>query len=68
MSPEERVKALLDAPPDTWIALAEDESRVVAHGAAYAEAVAKAEAAGVSDPVLIKVPDDWLERVYTFCA
>ena len=58
-----RLEALQNASPDTWVALSEDESRVVAYGATYEEAVAKAEALGVSDPVLIKVPQDWTPRV-----
>ena len=59
MSPDERLKALLDAPPDGWVAFSEDESRVVAYGSTYDEAVAGAEKAGENDPLLVKVPPNW---------
>jgi hypothetical protein len=54
-----RFEALQSAPLGQWIALAEDESKIVAVGPTYAEAVANSEKAGVSDPVLIKVPKAW---------
>lgn len=63
MSPEDRLRALLNAPPDGWVAFSEDESRVVAYGATYDEVVAKAEQEGVTDPVLVKIPSDWTELV-----
>lgn len=63
MSPEARIEALKSAPPNGWVAFSADESEVVAHGATYDEVVARAEKLGVSDPVLVKVPDDWTERV-----
>ncbi|MDA2913164.1 DUF5678 domain-containing protein [Acidobacteriia bacterium AH_259_A11_L15] len=63
MSPEERIQALLKAPPDGWVAFSEDEGRVVAYGATYDEAVSKAEQAGEKDPLLVKVPTDWTEVV-----
>ena len=63
MRPEERIEALLQAPPGGWVAFSEDESRVVAYGATYDEAVLNAEKAGVSDPLLVKVPVDWTELV-----
>ncbi len=63
MSPESRVKALREAPPDGWAAFSADEQRVVAYGATYDEAVSKAEKEGVADPVLVKVPNDWTELV-----
>jgi hypothetical protein len=63
MSNAERVQMLLDARPNSWIALASDESRVVGRGATYAEAVEAAEREGVEDPILIKTPDEWLPLV-----
>jgi hypothetical protein len=57
---DQRIEALRSAPPDSWVALSEDESRVVAVGSSYEEAVLKSEKAGVSDPVLIKTPKAWL--------
>ncbi len=63
MSPDDRIKALRQAPADGWVAFSADESIVVAYGASYDEVVAAAEKQGVSDPVVAKVPDDWTERV-----
>jgi Family of unknown function (DUF5678) len=63
MSPESRIQALRDAPPDGWVAFSSDEERVVAHGTTYEEAVTKAAANGEPDPVLTKVPKDWSMQV-----
>ncbi len=54
---EDRLHALLNAPPNGWAAFSEDESRLVAYGETYEEAVAKAEQEGVGDPVLVKIPE-----------
>jgi predicted RNase H-like HicB family nuclease len=64
MSPEARIQALRDAPPGGWVAFSEDESRVVAYGQSYDEAVVAAEQAGEKEPVLTKVPLDWAVRVF----
>ena len=63
MNPQERLKALCEAPPDGWVAFSEDESRVVAYGATYEEAVFNAEKEGENDPLLVKIPNDWTELV-----
>jgi hypothetical protein len=55
-----RLEALRSAPLDKWIALSEDESKIVAVGSSYEEAVKNSEIAGVSDPVLLKTPKVWL--------
>lgn len=55
-----RAELLRAAPLNSWIALAEDESRVVATGATYEEAARNSEEAGVSDPLIIKTPSSWL--------
>jgi hypothetical protein len=55
-----RLEALRSAPLDKWIALSEDESKIVAVGSTYEEAVKNSEIAGVSDPVLLKTPKVWL--------
>ena len=55
-----RFEALKSAPLNSWVALSEDESTIVAVGTSYEEAVAKSENAGVSDPVLVKTPKSWL--------
>jgi hypothetical protein len=55
-----RLEALRSAPLDSWVALSEDETKIVAVGASYEEAVNKSEEAGVMDPVLVKTPRVWL--------
>jgi hypothetical protein len=61
MSPESavRLKALQAAPLDAWIALSEDESRIVAVGRDYSEVAAKANAAGETDVLILKTPPSW---------
>jgi hypothetical protein len=54
----------LNGPLDCWVALSEDESRIVAVGDTFEEAVRNAEKAGVSDPILVKVPEDWTPRSF----
>jgi hypothetical protein len=60
MSTDLRFEALKSAPLDSWVALSEDETKIIAVGSTYEEAVSKSESAGVSDPVLIKTPKSWL--------
>jgi hypothetical protein len=55
-----RLELLRNAPLDSWIALSEDETRIVAVGTSYQEAVQESEKAGVSDPLLIKTPKVWI--------
>lgn len=68
MTPEERVKLLSEAKPNSWLALSSDESKVVGRGDTYSEAVAEAEKHGEDDPLLIKIPDTWEPRVFRLCA
>ena len=63
MSPEARIRALREAPPDGWVAFSADESRLITYGTTYEEAVAKSEESGEPDPVLVKVPKDWSMQV-----
>ena len=53
-----------EAKPDSWIALSDDESRVVGRGMSYGEAVEDAKQNGCEEPVLIKVPEKWLPLVF----
>lgn len=55
-----RLDALRAAPLDAWVALTEDESKIVAIGATYEEVVTKSDEAGVQDPVIIRTPESWL--------
>jgi hypothetical protein len=61
MSPESavRLKALEGAPLDSWIALSEDESHIVAVGRDYEEVSGKADAAGETDALILKTPPSW---------
>lgn len=68
MTPEERVKLLSEAKPNSWLALSSDESKVVGRGDTYSEAVAEAEKHGEDDPLLIKIPDTWEPRVFRLSA
>jgi hypothetical protein len=58
-----RVKALREAPLDSWVVLSQDETRVVAAGQDLERVAQEAEANGVSEPVLIRIPKDWTARV-----
>ena len=63
MKPEEYARMLADAPRDGWIALSEDESRVVGSGSTMEEAVSAAAKQGVGEPILVKTPKEWGYRV-----
>jgi hypothetical protein len=67
MSADERVKILSEAKPNSWVTFSSDESKVVASGATYAEAVDAAEKNGENDPVLVQIPDNWEPRVFISC-
>ena len=54
-----RLEALHSAPLNSWIALSEDESKIVAVGSTFSEVVTNSEKAGVSDPIIIKTPKAW---------
>jgi hypothetical protein len=54
-----RLEALRSAPLNSWIALSEDESKIVAVGSTFSEVVTNSEKAGVSDPIIIKTPKAW---------
>jgi hypothetical protein len=49
-------KLLEDIPRGAWVALSNDEERVVAYAAELQEALDKAREAGESDPVVTRVP------------
>ena len=63
MGPQARIEALRGAPSNGWAAFSEDEERLIAYGATYDEVVASAEKNGVSDPVVVKIPENWDDRV-----
>ncbi len=63
MSPgnEIRLKLLLTAPLDAWVALSQDESRIVATGNDYDQVARRADEAGEADPVILKTPPAWAQ-------
>lgn len=50
-------KLLAGVPKGAWVALSKDEDRVVAFASELQEALKKAQEAGESDPVVIRVPE-----------
>lgn len=59
---EKRLRALESAPLDSWIALSEDESRIVAVGRTFTEVSRKLEA--IEEPaVILKTPPAWAELI-----
>jgi len=67
MTDEERLRILSEAKPNSWVALSSDESRVAGRGDSYEQAVEDAQKHGESDPLLIKIPDNWEPRVFYRC-
>ena len=53
---------LQKAPSNGWIAFSKEDERLIAYGATYDEVVADAEKQGVSDLVVVKVPETWVYR------
>jgi hypothetical protein len=60
---EEYARILGGAPQGKWIALSEDESRIVGTGNTMREAIAAAARSGVDEPVLIKLPSYWEHQI-----
>ena len=54
-----RSEALRTAPLDSWIALAEDESAIVASGSTYEEVSQQLDRAGLDNAIIIKTPSVW---------
>jgi hypothetical protein len=44
---------------DAWIALSEDETRIVAIGRDYNDVAEKADATGETDVLILKTPSSW---------
>ena len=68
MSAEERVRILSEAKPNSWLAFASDESKVVGRGDTYMEAVEDAERHGEIDPIMVRIPESWEPRIINPCA
>jgi hypothetical protein len=50
-------KLLIGVPKGAWVALSQDEERVIAYAAELQEVLQKAKEEGESDPVIIRVPE-----------
>ena len=61
MTAEEQVRfeLLRSAPLNSWVALSQDESHIVAVGKSYSEVAEESERAGESDPIILKTPAIW---------
>lgn len=58
MSPVKDVSKLLaSVPKGAWVALSNDEDRVIAYAAELQEVLRKAKEAGESDPIITRVPE-----------
>lgn len=55
-----RAEALRSAPPNSWVALSEDESKIIASGESYEQVVRAVESLGIADPLIVKTPEAWL--------
>jgi hypothetical protein len=66
MSPQNatRLRTLESAPLDKWIALSEDQSRILAVGDTYGELSDKLDAAGEVDAVVMKTSPAWGEFAF----
>jgi hypothetical protein len=65
---DSRASILLDASPNKWVALSEDESRIVVQGDTFEEVSTAADEKGEPNAVLLLVPQDWSPRVFSACA
>jgi hypothetical protein len=54
-----RITLLKSAPLDSWVALSEDETRIVAVGDSYLKVSEMSDEAGESDPLILKTPAIW---------
>ena len=56
--------ALEKAPTNCWIALTEDQSKIIGRGETMEEAIRQAQTHGVEDPFVMWVPSSWMPCVY----
>ena len=59
MKSNQRAETLRNAPLNSWIALSDDESRVVAQGNSYEEVAAQLDKLGDKSAVILKTPPNW---------
>jgi hypothetical protein len=54
-----RLELLRSAPLDRWIAISEDESRIIAVAETYSDVSRLADDAGEPDSIILKTPAAW---------
>jgi hypothetical protein len=64
---ERRLKTLLEATPNTWLALDDTQSLCVGRGATIAEAIEEARKNGCEEPIMFLVPPDWTPMILLPC-
>jgi hypothetical protein len=57
---EARVSALSGAPLNSWVALSDDETKLVAFGATYQDVADQLDRIGDQTSVILKTPPSWL--------
>ena len=57
---EARVSALSAAPLNSWVALSDDETKLVAFGATYQEVADQLDRMGDRTSVILRTPPSWL--------
>jgi hypothetical protein len=55
---------LAEAPRNCWLALNEEQTKVVGRGETIKEAVAEAQKSGVQDPIVMWAPKQWIPSVF----
>jgi hypothetical protein len=55
---------LANAPRNCWLALNEEETKIVGRGETIQEAVKEAKEAGVSDPIVVWSRKEWVASVF----
>lgn len=54
---------LQNAPRNCWLAISDDESKIVGRGESVAEALEEAKRVGVEDPVIVWSPKTWVPLI-----
>jgi hypothetical protein len=55
-----RIAALSKAPLDSWIALSDDETKLIAQGTTYQAVADKLDELGDETSIILKTPPSWL--------
>jgi hypothetical protein len=59
------LSALLEkAPRNCWLALNDDQSKIVGRGETVSDAIEEAKKAGVNDPIVLWAPGEWIPTVF----